>query len=149
MTDQFYFCFSLQQTGAHYLHEAPARFLKGGGKSVTPQETLYGLMQGGHNWWYNLDLAYNKLGYLASRADSHVQYKCCNNKHTIMNNYNNDMLGASMTQAGALQAKAELGAKFEVKDNGETQVHSRHAFQSRPNYWGHSFVSIILLGTNT
>ena len=76
-------------------------------------------MQGGHNWWYNLDQAYNNLGYLASRADGCVQYKRHGGEHTITDNYNDDVLGASTTEEGAQRAKRELGDKFEVKDMGE------------------------------
>ena len=80
---------------------------------------MYGLMQGGHNWWHNLDRAYDELGYLASHADSCVRYKRVAGEHTITDNYNDDVLGASSTLEGSEVAKRELGSKFEIKDMGE------------------------------
>ena len=97
----------------------PPGFRGGEGKVLHLQKAIYGLMQGGHNWWHNLNRAYNKLGYLASRADGCVRYKRVNNKHTITDNYNDDVLGASTTLEGLKEAKRELGSKFEVKDMGE------------------------------
>ena len=97
----------------------PPGFCGGEGKVLHLKKTLYGLMQGGHNWWYNLDQAYNKLGYLASQADSCIRYKQHSNEHTITANYNDDVLGASTTKEGSQLAKKELGAKFETKDMGE------------------------------
>lgn len=99
----------------------PAGFCDGEGKALHLQKTLYGLMQGGHNWWHNLDRAYDKLGYLASHANSCVRYKQVGNEHTIMDNYNDDVLGASTTVGRSQAAKKELGSKFEAKDMGELQ----------------------------
>ena len=76
-------------------------------------------MQGDHNWWHNLDWAYDKLGYLASCANSCVRYKQVAGEHTIMDNYNNDVLGASSSVEGSELAKRDLGSKFEIKDMGE------------------------------
>lgn len=75
-------------------------------------------MQGGHNWWNTLDKAYNNLRYLASHADGHIQHKQIHDEHTITNNYNDNVLGASTTPEGAQKAKDKLGSKFEIKDMG-------------------------------
>ncbi len=38
--------------------------------------TIYGTMQGAHDWYETLMETYNKLGYTTSRADPCVRYKC-------------------------------------------------------------------------
>lgn len=54
-----------------------------------------------------------------SHADSCVRYKKAAREHTITNNYNNEVLGTSMTLKGSRLVKKELGSKFKVKDMEE------------------------------
>ena len=72
-----------------------------GGKVLHLRKTIYGLMQGGCNWWHVLNKVYDALGYLASRADGCVCYKQIGPKHTITNNYNDDVLGVFINQGGS------------------------------------------------
>ncbi|KAG6847503.1 hypothetical protein C0991_001783 [Blastosporella zonata] len=77
------------------------------------------MMQGGYDWWQNLDKAFRDLKYIASRANSCVRYKRIGNKHTIIDTYNDNLLGASTTIEGAEAAKKELGDKYKIQDIGD------------------------------
>lgn len=111
----------------------PPGFRGGEGKVLHLKKTLYGLMQGGHNWWNTLDKTYDDLGYLASRANGCVRYKRVGGEHTITDNYNDDVLGASTTSVGAQMAKDELGSKFEIKDLGELKYILGVRFDRNPD----------------
>jgi hypothetical protein len=37
--------------------------------------TIYGMMQGAHNWYKTLTNTYNKLGYITSWADPCIRFK--------------------------------------------------------------------------
>ena len=59
-------------------------------------------------------------------------YKQVKNEHAIMDNYNDNVLGASTTKTGAIQAKEELGSKFEIKDMGELNYILEVCFNCNP-----------------
>lgn len=57
--------------------------------------TIYGTMQGGHDWYETLASTYDKLGYTTSRADPCVRFKRENGNCTITDTYTDDIFGAS------------------------------------------------------
>lgn len=97
----------------------PPGFSGGEGKLALLRKTIYGLMQGGFDWFWTLDGAYTDLGYKKSRADPCVRSRKVGQETTITNTFNDDTFGLSSTKAGATQAKRELAQVYEVKDLGE------------------------------
>ena len=83
--------------------------------------TIYGTMQGAHDWYETLKETYNKLGYTTSRADPCVRYKCEDDQYTITDTYTDDVFGASMTDREIEKRKGEMGLVWEIKDVGESE----------------------------
>ena len=83
--------------------------------------TIYGMMQGAHDWYEMLNKTYNDLGYKASRADPCVRFKKENGNYTITDTYTDDIFGASNSNGEAKQRKEELGKVWEIKDVGENE----------------------------
>jgi len=81
--------------------------------------TIYGTMQGAHDWYETLTNTYDKLGYITSRADPCVRYKTDNVEYTITDTYTDDVFGASKTDAEIKKRKDEMGKEWEIKDVGE------------------------------
>ena len=81
--------------------------------------TIYGTMQGAHDWYETLSKTYNKLGYVTSRADPCVRYKREDNDYTITDTYTDDVFGASTTDEEIEKRKDEMGKEWEIKDVGE------------------------------
>jgi Reverse transcriptase (RNA-dependent DNA polymerase) len=83
--------------------------------------TIYGTMQGGHDWYKTLSATYDDLGYTTSRADPCVRFVKDGNNYTITDTYTDDTFGASNNDAEIQKRKGEIGAIWEVKDVGETE----------------------------
>ena len=83
--------------------------------------TIYGTMQGAHDWYETLASTYDKLGYTTSRVDPCVRYKKENGEYTIVDTYTDDVFGASTTEEEAEKRKTETGKVWEIKDIGETE----------------------------
>ena len=83
--------------------------------------TIYGTMQGGHDWFETLGASYDELGYTTSRADPCVRYKKDGKNYTLTNTYTDDVNGASSSEEEIRRRKDELGMKWEIKDVGETE----------------------------
>ena len=83
--------------------------------------TIYGTMQGGHDWWNTLGDTYDDLDYTTSRADPCVRYKKEDGNYTITNTYTDDTFGASNTDEEASRRKDEIGRVWEIKDVGEME----------------------------
>lgn len=102
--------------------EPPPGFEEGGGDSVWKLlKTLYGTMQGAHDWAQNLDRTYEGHGYYKSKADSQVRSRVEGDEFTLTSTWTDDVLGASSTKAGEEKAKDELGMSYEIKDLGEAR----------------------------
>jgi len=78
-------------------------------------------MQGAHDWAITLDHTYTEHRYYTSKADSQVQSKVINGELTLTTTWTNDILGASTTPAGEVEAKEELRSSYEIKDLGEVK----------------------------
>ncbi|KAF7770864.1 hypothetical protein Agabi119p4_6838 [Agaricus bisporus var. burnettii] len=98
--------------------EQPQGFEEGGDKVWLLLKTLYGTMQGAHNWAFNLNRTYEGHGYYVSRADSQIRSKVEDTEFTLTSTWTDDILGASSTEMGEMKAKEELGNSYEVKDLG-------------------------------
>jgi Reverse transcriptase (RNA-dependent DNA polymerase) len=57
--------------------------------------SIYGTMQGGHDWFETLSAGLKKLLYITSRADPCVRIKKENGNYTITKTYTDDTFGAS------------------------------------------------------
>ncbi|KAJ3552017.1 hypothetical protein NP233_g12969 [Leucocoprinus birnbaumii] len=96
--------------------EQPQGFSEGGGDMVWKlRKTLYGTMQGGHDWFKTLSKAYKELGYRQSLAEPTIWTRRDGEKFTITCTYTDDTMGGSSDSAEAERAKRELGEKFEAK----------------------------------
>ncbi len=81
--------------------------------------TIYGTMQGAHDWYETLTATYDKLGYITSRADPCVRYKREGEGYTLTDTYTDDVFGASKTNAEVKVRKDEMAKEWEIKDVGE------------------------------
>jgi hypothetical protein len=81
-------------------------------------KTLYGTMQGAHDWAQNLERAYEGHGYYTSKADPQVRSRVIDDEITLTSTWTDDILGASSTEEGELIAKEELAKSYELKDLG-------------------------------
>ena len=83
--------------------------------------TIYGTMQGGHNWYETLSTTFNDLGYTTSLADPCVRFKKENGNYTITDTYTNDIFGASNDDEETRKRKNEIGKVWEINDVGENE----------------------------
>ena len=83
--------------------------------------TIYGTMQGGHDWYKTLSKTYDDLGYTTSRADPCVRFKKQDGNYTLTDTYTDDTFGASNNDEEIKKRKAEIGSVWDVKDVGETE----------------------------
>lgn len=83
--------------------------------------TIYGTMQGGHDWYETLSTTFNDLGYTTSRADPCVRFKKVNGNYTITDTYTDDIFGASNDDEEMRRRKDEIGKVWEIKDVGENE----------------------------
>jgi hypothetical protein len=83
--------------------------------------TIYGTMQGAHDWYETLTDTYNKLGYISSRADPCVRYKVDGDEYTLTDTYTDDVFGASKTHEEAKRRKEEMGQEWEIKDVSDNE----------------------------
>jgi hypothetical protein len=83
--------------------------------------TIYGTMQGGHDWFETLGTTYDKLGYTTSRADPCVRFKRDNGNYTLTDTYTDDVFGASNNEEEAKRRKDEMGKIWDIKDVGENE----------------------------
>ena len=83
--------------------------------------TIYGTMQGGHDWYKTLSKTYDDLGYTTSRADPCVRFKKGNGNYTITDTYTDDTFGASNDDEEIKRRKEEIGGVWEIKDVGESE----------------------------
>ena len=83
--------------------------------------TIYGTMQGGHDWYETLCGTYNDLGYTTSRADPCVRFKKKDDNFTLTNTYTDDVFGASSNEMEMNERKDEIGKAWETKDMGENE----------------------------
>src|SRR6266542_638519 len=101
----------------------PEGFVKPGFKDHVCKlvHTIYGTMQGTHDWYETLTETYEKLSYITSHADPCVKYKREDGGYTLTDTYTNDVFGASKTDEEIEKRKDEMGKIWEIKDVGENE----------------------------
>jgi len=97
-------------------------FEEGGDNVWRLQKTLYGTMQGAHDWAQNLDKMFEGHGYYRSKADPQICSRVQNDKFTLTSTWTDDILGVSSTLEGETLAKEELAVSYELKDIGEAKL---------------------------
>ena len=83
--------------------------------------TIYGTMQGGHDWYETLSTTFNEIGYTTSRADPCVRFKKGNENYMITDTYTDNIFGASNDDEEIRKRKDEIGNIWDIKDVGETE----------------------------
>ena len=83
--------------------------------------TIYGTMQGAHDWYETLRETFNTLGYTTSHADPCVRFKTEDGNYTITDTYTDDIFGASNNEQEVKRRKDEIGKVWEIKDVGENE----------------------------
>jgi len=101
--------------------EQPPCFDEGGDKVWLLLKTLYGMMQGAHDWAITLNCTYTEHRYYTSKADSQVRSKVVNGEITRTTTWTDNVLGALTTPAGEVEVKEELRSSYEIKDLGEVK----------------------------
>jgi hypothetical protein len=97
--------------------EQPPGFKEGGDDEVwLLLKTLYGTMQGVHDWAETLEKTYRSHCYHTSKVDPQVQSKLEDNEFTLTSTWTDDILGASTTETGEMKVKGELRSSYEIKD---------------------------------
>src|ERR1700678_2219223 len=71
--------------------------------------TIYGTMQGGHDWYQTLSGTYDDLGYTTSRADPCIRFKKEGENYTLTDTYTDNTFGASSSDEEAKRRKDEIG----------------------------------------
>ncbi|KAJ3552615.1 hypothetical protein NP233_g12840 [Leucocoprinus birnbaumii] len=103
--------------------EQPRDFEEGGEEYIWKLlKTLYGTMQGAHDWAENLDRTFEGHGYYKSRADPQIRSRVIEDELTITSTWTDDILGASSSLDGEASAKSELAASYEIKDLGNAKL---------------------------
>jgi len=99
--------------------EQPKGFEEGGADNVWKlKKTLYGTMQGAHDWAKNLNRTFEGHGYYRSKTDLQIRSRVIGDELMIMLIWTDDILGALLTIKGEIQAKDELQSSYEIKDLG-------------------------------
>ncbi|GAW08069.1 retrovirus-related pol polyprotein [Lentinula edodes] len=80
------------------------------------KKSIYGTMQGSHDWQETLAAGYNKDGYTTSRADPCIRYRRTGGEYTITSTYGDDVCGGSTTKTGRDNAVADLGKRWEANE---------------------------------
>ena len=103
--------------------EQPEGFVEPGleNRKAKLVHTIYGTLQGGHDWWKTLDTTYNDLDYKTSRADPCVRYKKEGDDYTLTDTYNDDVFGASSSDEEIEKRKDEMGKIWDIKDVSENE----------------------------
>ncbi|GAW08691.1 Gag-Pol polyprotein [Lentinula edodes] len=96
----------------------PKGFVKPGSEHLICKlkKSIYGTMQGSHDWQETLAAGYIADGYTASRADPCIRYQRVDNEYTITSTYGDDVCGGSSTETGRNKAVADLGRRWEVHE---------------------------------
>jgi hypothetical protein len=83
------------------------------------EKSLYGTVDGAHNWANTLNGMMMKLGYYCSQADQSVRIRSVKGDTTITCTYTDDITGMSSSPEEYKKAVIELGSEFKLKDLGD------------------------------
>ena len=101
----------------------PEGFIKAGLEDHVTKllHTIYGTMQGGHDWYKTLCNTCDDLDYTTSQADPCIHIKEENENYTITITYTDNTFGASNSEEEEKRRKDEIGKLWEIKDVGEAE----------------------------
>ncbi|GAW06138.1 retrovirus-related pol polyprotein [Lentinula edodes] len=96
----------------------PEGFIQPGTKHLVCKlkKSIYGTMQGSHNWQEALAAGYTKDGYTASQADPCIHYRQHGEEYTITSTYGDDICGGSSSSVGRDRAVHDLGKRWEAHE---------------------------------
>ncbi|GAW10056.1 retrovirus-related pol polyprotein [Lentinula edodes] len=77
------------------------------------KKSIYGTMQGSHDWQETLAAGYKEDGYTSSQADPCVRWRRQNGKYTITSTYGDDVLGGAEGDVEKKKALEDLGKRWE------------------------------------
>ena len=83
--------------------------------------TIYGTMQGGHDWFETLSGTFDELSYTTSCVDPCVWIKKEDGNYTITNTYTDNTNGALNNDEEIKRRKDEIGKIRDIRDVGETE----------------------------
>jgi Reverse transcriptase (RNA-dependent DNA polymerase) len=93
------------------------------------QQSLYGTMQAGHDFWNELDNTYQELGFSRSRADGCVRARIDDGKISITATYMDDITGVADMQEGINQIRKDLSSQYHLSGESEFKYMLRIAIQ--------------------
>lgn len=114
----FVFAFLNSENEYGVYMEQPPGFEEGGDNIWLLLKTLYGTMQGTHDWAKTLEITYQDHRHYTSKANPQVHSHVEGDEITLTSTWTDNILGASLTEAGEIKAKAELQSSYELKDLG-------------------------------
>ncbi|GAW03370.1 Gag-Pol polyprotein [Lentinula edodes] len=96
----------------------PDGFIKPGDedKVCKLRKSIYGTMQGSHDWQETLAAGYSEDGYITSRADPCIRYRRVGDEYTLTSTYGDDVCGGSSTEDGRLRAVKDLAKRWESNE---------------------------------
>ncbi|GAW04991.1 retrotransposon unclassified [Lentinula edodes] len=96
----------------------PKGFIKPGTEHLVCRlkKSLYGTMQGAHDWGDTLSLAYEEDGYTKSKADPCIHWRRENGKYTITSTYGDDVCGGASDKEAKEKALHDLGKRWESSE---------------------------------
>jgi hypothetical protein len=102
----------------------PEKFVEAGyeDRAAKLLHTIYGTMQGGHDWYETLSTSYDNLRYTTSRADPCVRFKRESDDYTLTDTYTDDTFGASSSDEEMKKRIDEIGKVWEIRDVGRTSI---------------------------
>ncbi|GAW09849.1 retrotransposon Ty1-copia subclass [Lentinula edodes] len=80
------------------------------------RKSIYGTMQGSHDWQETLAAGYREDGYTTSRADPCIRYRRDGAEYTLTSMYGDDVCGGASTEAGRLRAVNDLAKRWESSE---------------------------------
>jgi hypothetical protein len=98
--------------------EQPPGFEEGGDQVWLFLKTLYGTMQGAHDWACMLECTYQQYSSYTLLADPQICSQVKDGELTLTSTWTDDILGASSLKEGEVKTKEELRSSYELKDLG-------------------------------
>ncbi|KAF8831255.1 hypothetical protein HHX47_DHR1000495 [Lentinula edodes] len=80
------------------------------------KKSIYGTMQGSHDWQATLATGYTADSYTASQADPCIRYRRIGEEYTITSTYGDDVCGGASSETGRDRAVRDLGKQWEAHE---------------------------------
>jgi hypothetical protein len=83
------------------------------------QQSLYRIMQAGHDFWNGLDGTYKKLGFSRSKANECIWMWIDKDGIAITATYTDDIMGVADTQRGLECIREDLNSQYRLSGEGD------------------------------